>query len=345
MINGHGNNIYQFGAKKIEIDFSSNIAFNNRSESIYSYLKGVIDTIGDYPDPEARELTSALARHISVAESQLLITNGSAEAFYLIAHYLQRRSGGGVDKCRTAITVPSFAEYEDSCRIYGHEIDFITFEQLHHGDIAHYQSIWLGLPNNPDGERFDYSRVRQLAATHPNCSFIVDRAYNELSQEQEREWELLPNIIIVDSFTKVYGVPGIRLGYIVASEAIVEHLSSIRPPWSVNSLSQLAGQYILDHYDELQLDIDELLGESKYLQQEIAKIDGFRVTPSTCNFFLVEITGGGSSCELQQYLVENHGILIRDCSNFRSLSTRHIRIAAQPREACCRLINALKSWR
>ncbi len=344
MINGHGNNIYQYGAKQIEVDFSSNIAFNNHSQQICDYLSGVVGSIGDYPDPEARALSEALSRHLSVGAGQVVVTNGSAEAFYLIAHDLMRHAGEG-GHCRTAITTPSFSEYEDSCRIYNHEIDFITFDELRSGELSGYQSVWLGLPNNPDGERFDYAQIRTLAARYTECCFVVDRAYNELSREVEQEWALLPNIIIVDSFTKAYGVPGLRLGYFIAEESLASRIASVRMPWSVNSLSQLAGRYILEHYDELQIDREELIGESKYLQTNISNIDGFRVIPSDCNFFLVEITEGGSAAELQHYLVENHHILIRDCSNFRSLTPNYIRIAAQPREACDKLITALKSWR
>ncbi len=303
----------------------------------------MVGSIADYPDPEAKELTQSLAQHLSLSEQQIIITNGSAEAFYLIAHSLSRRSGG---VCRTAITVPSFAEYEDRCRIYGHEIDYITFDELRQGDqLSGYDSLWLGLPNNPDGERVEYCDIVALAERYPTCCFVVDRAYNSLSKEVEREWRLLDNIIIVDSFTKSYGIPGLRLGYLIAAEEVISRLGAIRLPWSVNSLSQLAGLYILDNYETLQPDREELVGESKYLQAEISKIDGFRVIPSDCNFFLIEITSHGESHELQRYLVDNHHILVRDCSNFRTLSSKYIRIAAQRREACDKLITALKLWR
>lgn len=341
MINGHGNNIYQFAENGIEIDFSSNIAFNSHSEQICDYLRGVVGSIENYPDPECRELREALASRLSVSQSELLVTNGSAEAFYLIAHHLRR-----TQRIQTAIVTPSFAEYEDSCRVYDHELSFITFEQLFTSDLTAYTSVWLGLPNNPDGVRVDLSAVRTLARRYSECYFVVDRAYNELSAEAEREWETESNIVVVDSFTKAYGVPGVRLGYLMAERELVASVASLRVPWSVNSLSQRAGLYILEHSQELQFDREELIGESRYLQREIAKLERFRVTPSDCNFFLVEIVNcEANSADLMGYLVEEHHILIRDCSNFRGLTTRHFRLAAQRREACDRLITALKLWR
>lgn len=161
----------------------------------------------------------------------------------------------------------------------------------------------------------------------------------------ERLWELRPNIIIVDSFTKSYGIPGIRLGYVIASAEIIDQLAAIRPPWSVNSLSLKAGEYILERHNELQPNIMELVTESRYLQDKIAKISGFRVTPSDCNFFLVEICNSTSQVsELKKFLIDKHGILIRDASNFVGLTNSHFRIAAQERKDVVKLINALKEW-
>ncbi|MFI3327972.1 MAG: histidinol-phosphate transaminase [Rikenellaceae bacterium] len=342
MINGHGNNIYQYGVGAIEHDFSSNIAFNNLSQPILEHLGRSIDVIRNYPDPQARALTNMIATHIGRASEDILVTNGSAEAFYLIAQYFAAKG-----ECKAAIVTPSFAEYEDSCKAYNHQIDHITFDELLNKgiDISIYDTLWIGLPNNPDGRKISTSQIRDIAEQNPTCTIIIDRAYNELSSDAESDWTLPRNTIIVDSFTKLYGIPGIRIGYIAADQAIINSLAEMRPPWSVNALSLVAGEYIMQNLDALQPNIDTLMCESKYLQQEIALLDGFNVTQSNCNFFLIEITKKGrDAAQLQQYLIEKHKILIRDCSNFRGLTSRHFRIAAQERAACDKLIKALKEW-
>ncbi len=339
MIEGHGNNIYNFEEGGVEVDFSSNIAFNNHSQEIFNYLQSVIHSIANYPDPEARQLTQSVASMCGVSPEEVIITNGSAEAFYLVAHLLSRR---GLTK--TAITTPSFSEYEDSCRLYGHEISYITINKLIAADLSGYTSLWLGAPNNPDGYRIHTDEITQMAVKYPSCYFIIDRAYNELSQDEERDAPPLRNIITINSFTKAYSIPGLRLGYAIASPEIISELTTMRPPWSVNSLSLLAGEYIVKNRERLQPNCEELIGESKFLQDEISQIVGFRVTPSNCNFFLVECQGS-TAAELQRYLLNNHRLLIRDAANFTGLTEHHFRVAAQQRESNIKLINALKEWR
>ncbi len=338
MINGHGNNIYQYEGLKIEADFSSNIAFNNCSAQILTYLTSQMDSLKNYPDPTATRLRGLIAQHHGVGSENVVVTNGSAEAFYLLAHHLSKG-------CRSAITTPSFAEYEDSCRLHKHHITYIKLKDFCTLNTSELDSVWLASPNNPDGGRISIADIYSVAGRNPNCKIILDRAYNELSSEMEECGELPRNVILVESFTKLYGIPGMRLGYIVADCEVVSSLNELLPPWSVNSLALVTGEYILTHLDELQVDVDELIGESIYLQNAIESIGGFRVTRSNCNFFLVEIIGGESTAKLYEYLLQEHGLLIRDCTNFRALSDNHFRVAAQERALNDKLIEALRQWR
>ncbi len=341
MINGHGNNIYQYTDKAIEADFSSNIAFNNNSQRVLAHISQNLSQVNNYPDPNCSTLRDKVATMYGIKGENVLITNGSAEAFYITAHLL---SIAGATK--TVITTPSFSEYEDSCTLYGHTLQFTPLGELIDSPLDGVTSVWLCSPNNPDGFRVSNGQIEELVRRYPKCYFILDRAYNDLSIDYELErLTIYENLIIINSFTKSYGIPGLRLGYIVACEEIIERLCAVRPPWSVNSLSQLAGEYIVEHREELHPNIAELIAESEYLQREIEQIPGFRVTRSTCNFFLVEIDGAESAAELQTYLIENHKILIRDASNFRGLTERHFRVAALQRIQNNKLIKALKQWR
>ncbi len=345
MINGHGNNLYQFEQLTIEGDFSSNIAFNNNAGEILDHLKDNLSTLRNYPDPMASKLTSLIAQSHSVSPERVLVTNGSAEAFYLVAHMLAKSSHRGSSACRTAITTPSFAEYEDSCSLYNHDIRFVELCDFGSLSIAELDSLWLASPNNPDAQRVSIADIYALASTNRGCKIVLDRAYNELSNNSEECGVIPQNVILIESFTKLYGIPGLRLGYIIASAEVISFFDTIRTPWSVNSLSLIAGEYIATNTHRLRPDIDELIGESQYLQLEIDKIEGFEVTPSPCNFFLVRITHNKSAAELSEYLLHKHGLLIRDCSNFRGATTSHFRVAAQRRELNDKLINALRQWR
>lgn len=334
MINGHGNNLHDF-ANKIEIDFSSNIAFNHRAELIQNHLKDALHLITNYPDPNAKELTRLVAAHHDVSTSHVLITNGSAEAFYLIAHLFQ---GGS-----TAICIPAFAEYEDACKLYNHRLHFHPVSDFTLETFPAYNTVWLGNPNNPDGTYLSRSVIEDHCQNSPHTHFVVDEAYahlcNPLSSSSQGHQH--KNLITVHSLTKAFAIPGLRLGYIIAHPSLIARLTEMRPPWSVNALALEAGLFILNHYNDIHPDIDKLQTESVFLQNELSQIKGIRVVRSSCNFFLCEMEFlPAAYCK--RILAEQYGILIRDASNFRGLDESFFRIAAQSRDENIKLIKALR---
>lgn len=339
MIEGHGNDRYKYN-DRVRIDFSSNIAFNNHSEAILNYLRDHLRAIQNYPDPRASTLSDKIARHHGVSRQQVLVFNGSAEAFYVAAHLLSGK------EVRTLIFVPSFAEYEDSCKAYEHQIDYLPLSHFEKVDYAPYHSVWIGLPNNPDGQRVPMEKIRSLADSFPNCTFVVDYAYNELSASSESHLiDPLPsNLILIYSLTKTFGIPGLRIGFAVAESKVIERMAALKTPWSVNALSLVAGEYIMDHYEILMANKQELLSESRYLQDKINALTDFKVINTDCNFFLCKLTNGHTANELHCYLLEQHGILIRNASNFRSLTDSHFRLSVQTREENNQLIHALNQW-
>ena len=339
MIDGHGNDLSLYG-DRVRIDFSSNIAFNNHSAAILAHLKGKLPAVLNYPDPKASTLRTLIAHHHGVKPANVLVTNGSAEAFYVAAHWLR-----GED-VRSLIFVPSFAEYEDSCNAHGHRVDFLPLSDFDRADYAAYRSVWVGFPNNPDGRRVPLTQIESLAHRCPHCCFVVDAAYDELSasSETQRMDCLPPNLLLVHSLTKTFGIPGLRIGYLLAEGSIVEQMERLKTPWSVNALALKAGEYIMTYYEDLAANKAELLAESIRLQRNVAAIAGFHVVPSDCNFFLCELTNGHTAAELHRYLLEQHGILIRNASNFRGLTDRHFRLAVQANVANNQLLNALKQW-
>lgn len=320
MINGHGNNIYEYG-NSIKADFSSNIAFNHKSDILIEYLHSKLSCINNYPDPNAKVLTRKIAKHHNIDTHSVLVTNGSAEAFYLIAHLLQNS--------KTAICIPSFAEYEDACLLYKHDLEFIPIGKFATHNFSLYNSVWLGNPNNPNGYITPPELIMEQCKKNRKTFFVIDEAYCDLcSKEKIETISNLENLIVIKSLTKAFAVPGIRLGYIIARSNIIEKLSTRRPPWSVNSLSLETGAYVMDNYSELIPSIAQLSEASLFLQKKIATIAQIEVTASSCNFFLSKLKNGKAS-ELKEYLIQNHGILIRDASNFRGLDHSFFRVAAQ----------------
>ncbi|OJV87997.1 MAG: hypothetical protein BGO34_13460 [Bacteroidia bacterium 44-10] len=334
MQTGHGNDIYDY--PNIRCDFSSNIPYRNASAIIADYLKDRMDNIYNYPDPDARKLASQLADFHNVSTNNILATNGSAEAFYLLAHLFQNR--------KSIIPYPAFSEYEDACRIYRHELSFLPVGLLQGAGHFEADTVWFGVPNNPDGTIMDNETISRFCSENPQTAFIVDAAYDASCPRGESVKSLqgrFKNLITVHSLTKTFGIPGLRLGYIVADRQIIDGIRLLRPPWSVNALALEAGSFILENWDKLLPDTASLCAESARLQQKIVVMPQFEVTASPTNFFLVKMKEGIAT-ELKQYLVDNFGLLIRDASNFRGLTPQHFRISVQGEIWNHQLVEALK---
>lgn len=334
MQTGHGNDIYNYPGN-IRCDFSSNIPYRNASETIADYLKSRMDTIRNYPDPNSRKLTSQLADFHAVSPDNILVTNGSAEAFYLLAHLFQHRE--------SVIPYPAFSEYEDACHAYRHRISFLPVESLQNSVHFNADAVWFGVPNNPDGTIVNNNTISRFCSENPHTSFIVDAAYDDLCPRNETVKSLqgrFRNLIIVHSLTKTFGIPGLRLGYIVADRLVIDGIRPLHPPWSVNALALAAGNFILENWNKLLPDAASLCVESARLQQEITTLLQFEVTTSPSNFFLVKMKKR-TAAELKHFLIDNFGLLIRDASNFRGLTPQHFRISVQEEAWNRQLIEAL----
>ena len=142
--------------------------------------------------------------------------------------------------------------------------------------------------------------------------------------------------------TKKYAIPGLRLGYFTAHTDWVRAISKHRMPWSVNALAVEAGKFLLTQSPG-SLDIDGYLKESVRLQNTLKQIAGLTVFPSKTHFFLCRLCNK-TALELKQWLIENHGILIRDASNFRGLDNRFFRIATQSPDENDALVKAISEW-
>jgi threonine-phosphate decarboxylase len=135
--------------------------------------------------------------------------------------------------------------------------------------------------------------------------------------------------------TKKYCIPGIRLGYVTAHRDIIAHLRMLKQPWSVNALALEAGKFLLQNDIHVLPDMHHLLDETQKFREQIDHIKDFKTYPTDTNFFLIEHTNHAhtsTEVTLKNYLA-THGILVRDCSNFKKLSSHFIRVATQlPKE-------------
>jgi len=334
MIDGHGDDLHRYPEKVIH-NFSSNIYYKGCPADLLEELKQATQTIQNYPSPAAGELSSAASRRFGLPSDCFLFTNGATEAFYLIAHHFSGK--------KAAIAAPTFSEYEDACKAHGITFDLIDQEVFNASD---YELVFLCNPNNPDGSILSPARLATMIEGTPATTFVIDEAYIEFTNHTSSmlpRIEKFPNLIVVRSLTKTFAVPGIRLGYLVASSKLVQQLLAKKMPWSVNALAIRAGLMLFEHYDEWLFNVEELLDETRDFIQALSAIDWLKVSPTNTSYFLVKLNQGTAK-ELKHYLVSQHGILIRDATNFHGLEGQYIRLSTQHPEANNTLIEALKQW-
>jgi len=337
MITGHGDDRYHYN-KAICADFSSNVRFGGTNPELIEHLKKNLQLIEHYPEPDAADLCRKIGAFHQVESDQVLAFNGSVEAFYAIA--LAYR------KADSAIGYPGFAEYEDACRMHHHQLQFFRKEEWEKSLNTNPILCWFGNPNNPDGYIHGFQEIKDSLKAYPGTVFIVDEAYAELIPGFQSAIPLTKtnsNLIVVRSLTKCCAIPGLRLGYVVASVRQVLKLKSFQQPWSVNALAQEAGKYLLEHLKQQQ-DKSLICDLSTVLQKAISQVGGFRVIPSEVPFFLIEMQSGRAA-ELKQFLIEEHGILIRDASNFRGLDQKYFRVSTLSANENQLLLDGLADWK
>ncbi len=335
MLHGHGNHTLGM-ENKIKVDFSSNVWYEPLNEQLISHLKASLDKISNYPPVDAANLQHKVAAYQGIEPGNVCITSGATEAFYLIAHAFSASS--------SLIFAPAFSEYEDAAKLYKHKVtNFLGIDNLHETKLTS-KLVWIGNPNNPDGKVLSVETIEGLLKDNPDSIFVVDEAYGALCFGFESALSLISsynNLIVVKSVTKLCSIPGLRLGYFMACEELVEKISALRMPWSVATLALEAGMYIFDHYQEFKLDVRQIKEECTSFQHKIAAIDKIEVIPSCTNYFLAKLHTATAQ-ELKNFLINQYGFLIRDCSNFRGLSQHHFRLAVQGKdnnEACSKAIS------
>lgn len=325
MIEGHGDDTYRYG--HIRLNFSSNIPAYTDLSGLEAHLSRHLSLIRNYPEPSPRSLEAKIAHSIGRNPSQVLVTSGATEAIYLIAQSARTLFPGEGGPTYTVVQ-PTFSEYESACQMFG-------LREGADGDIC-----WLCNPNNPTGEVRDEAYVRRLLRHHR--LLVIDQSYEDYTQSPLPDLGDLTNVVVLHSMTKRYCIPGLRLGYVTGAPEVIEVLRRCGRPWSVNALAQEAGAWLVEHSPRL-VDIGAYLREAQRLREALNGIPGIEVAPTQTNFMLATIRPR-TAAELKAYLAEEHGILIRDASNFRGLSVHHFRVAAQRPEDDDALVGAIRQY-
>jgi len=352
----HGGEVWEVisrtGLRKDEIlDFSANVNPLGPSPLALESIKNNLDCIPYYPDSDCNLLREAIAKYLGgVSGENVILGNGSTEVIHLFAEVFIERGDLAL------IPVPTFGEYEKAVRKMGGKPRYIRLSRDFHIDLGSFlremkgaKIIFLCNPNNPTSTLILHDSLLKIIekAYEEDALVFLDESFIEFVDEEERfsmvsEVENYPNLFVLRSFTKVFGLAGLRVGYGVAHSEVASLLLRAKVPWNVNCLAQAAAIAALNDDEYLRRTWRLIKDERAFLLRELRRIRGFKVFPAHANFILINIRDSGfTAAELKERLL-NYGILIRDCSSFRGLDEYYIRVAVRTRWENEKFIKSLK---
>ncbi len=339
----HGGNIYCFAEKfnyslSDIIDASASIV----PFSIPDFLKDELfieiknESFRYYPERNLNKLKETIGIFHNIDPSCIMPGNGASELITWVGFEASKYKVN-------CIPVPGFVDYERALNCWQAKY---CFEKLPHNNFKNIKQtfplrpkcdvLWITNPHNPTGQLWDKKSLEELVANYKLV--ICDEAFLSLTPNGENE-SLIPltkrfdNLIVIRSLTKLFSIPGLRLGYIISSSTICQNLNRLRDPWPVNSLAIQAGIKLLSSNEEYEKWIRKIHAwiniEKQWLTSELKKISQIKVHESTTNFFLIE--SKDSLMESINYL-SSKKILIRECSSFRFLDDKWARISLQTHE-------------
>ncbi len=350
----HGGNLSDitkgYGLKQEQIlDFSANINPMGVSEEIKELIIRKADNIIHYPDPESRGLVGRISSRINASQENILVDNGSSGLIYLLANTISPK--------KVVIPIPSYSEYERAARLTSSNLVFPRPEAYFKHDLTLLAAdckdadlLFLGNPNNPTATLYGRDEILLLLkkCEKNGTLLVVDEAFMDFVKDCEKfsSIDLVKksnNLIVLRSLTKFFAIPGLRLGYLVAGKVLVAKLRSWQPTWPVNYFAQIVGRKFLALSGYIKKSKEFMEKERERFFSKLKEIIWLKPFKPTANFIFCRITGKNlDSKELKHILIRDYGILIRDCSNFRGLDAKFIRLAVRLTGENNKLINCLK---
>ncbi len=268
-----------------------------------------------YPDPHQHKLKEAISRIKSVDANQIFLGNGSDECIDLLYRCFCEPGKDNVIICP-----PTYGMYEVSAAINdveirkasltaGFQLDVESIESL---VDTHTKIIWVCSPNNPTGNSIQYDDIALLLNNFEGL-VVIDEAYINFARQRSWLMELkeYPNLVVLQTFSKAWGLAALRLGMAFASPEIIDWLNKIKPPYNINQATQELALQALEETGQ----VNDMIKEIVAMRDELANV--FRrmplveqVYPSDANFLLVKVR---NAKEVYEYLLEL-GIVVRDRS-------------------------------
>lgn len=356
-VRAHGGDVHaaarELGRDSAEIlDFSASINPLGPSPHVWQVIARSRHLLSHYPDPDCWDLRQALAAFWRIAPEQIVVGNGSTELIDALPRAL------GIH--RLLVVQPTFSEYAaamvraggQAAALYADRRDqyALPINRLCHvieagqHDGRSIDGIVLCHPNSPTGQACTPDDIARLAkaARRRGIWLVIDEAFADYCPDRSvlphaSSW---PHMVVLRSMTKFYALPGLRVGYAVATRTVVKRLRRQLPPWSVSAMAQVAALAAVNDAAHAHKSLRFMARERNRVRTLLAALPGCAVMPTCANFFLVELPRGRHASNITEHL-RSQCLLIRDCSSLPGMTSRSIRLAVRTVQDNDRLIRTL----
>ncbi|MEQ8144026.1 histidinol-phosphate transaminase [Streptomyces sp. OP7] len=308
------------------------------------------DIITYYPS-SADTITAELCSLLRLPPQCVAMGNGSTELITWIDHLLVRES--------LAVPVPTFGRWTDQPMETGKRVDMFPLQESSGFalDLAQYAEFIRARgtrvavicnPNNPDGGFLHKHAVVQFMDAMADLDLVViDESFLEFADAENepsvvQEAMLRPNVIVLRSLGKNFGLHGIRFGYLVANPALAGRVRSMLPKWNLNSFAEYVVFMLKEHSAEYAQSLHQVRRDRMDMSGQLSSLPGLTVYPSQGNFLFVRLPVGAEGTVVRDRLLTEHRILVRECGNKIGSSSRFLRLVVRPQVDVRRLVSGLE---
>lgn len=316
------------------------------SKKAIEAVKENLDLISQYPETNLEELKSKIASYSGVDGSNVIIGGDGADE---ILDVLGKTLIGPGDEF--IVPLPSYMYYEFTLRIHGGVPVYAKWDmeenKLDVDSIIAVLSkktkiIFLCTPNNPTGTLIDKEDIKRVLES-TDALVVVDEAYFEFSEVDNVDLlDDYDNLLILRTFSKVFGLAGMRIGYAISNPEFIEYMHRVKPVFSLTKLSHVAASVTLDDKEYIRKSIEIGIQSREFLYENMSKFDKLDVCPSKANYLLVGVKKTRmNSKEFAEELLKR-GVIVRDCSSFKGLDDYWVRVSVGTLEEDARFIEILE---
>ncbi len=300
--------------KVVKMDFNENFAISNEViEQLLIEACRSVD-VRAYPPPRGCMAVKAVSSFLGFSESEISVANGADEIMDLLMKVFVRRGS------KVLVIEPTFPMYAFFTELYGGktvttmlEPDFtLDADSILKKADKNTRLLFVCSPNNPTGNQFQEADIKKLLREF-NGIVAVDEAYGDFAGYSVINWVRdFDNLAVLRSFSKAFGLAGLRLGYLVANKAIVEYIQRVMDPFNLNIVTQQLITLALQNWDYFEERISFVVNEREWLLENLEQVNGVTPYPSDANFILFKITKNNLTSAIIKERLEERNVLVKD---------------------------------